>query len=90
MRLETRLEKLEKLTPVYDNNPFADWTDEEIEMSIYLLGQQYRTGQKQEWPEELARKRAALPKLTSDLSDEELEAKIARLEQELNQQKTMK
>lgn len=88
MKLETRIEKLEKLTIKPINNPFDDWTDEELQKSIELLDKEYQTGLKQEWPEALAKKQAALPRTPcelDELSDEELEAKIARLQAEIQQ-----
>lgn len=82
MKLENRIKKLEKLTPTPAGNPYADWTDEELDKSIELLAMEISTGQKQVWPEELARKRATLPRMPSELdelSDEELDARIAVL-----------
>lgn len=88
MTLHQRIKTLEKhLSPV-TGNPFADWTDEELGLSISLLDKEIQTGQKQEWPEELARKQREASKNSlsgpfSDLSDEELMAAIKRMEREL-------
>ncbi|MDD2212176.1 MAG: hypothetical protein PHW39_02895 [Syntrophomonadaceae bacterium] len=87
MTLQKRIETLEKSMPPETGNPYTDWTDEDLSLSIELLGKELKTGQKQEWPEELAKKQAALPCTPSELdylSDEELETKIIRLEKELS------
>ncbi|MFA7079119.1 MAG: hypothetical protein WC147_12030, partial [Syntrophomonas sp.] len=86
MTLYQRIKTLEKNLRQATGNPFTDWTDEELSLSIELLDKEFQTGQKQEWPEELARKQAALPCAPcelDELSDEELVAKIARLDAEL-------
>jgi lantibiotic modifying enzyme len=83
MKLETRIEKLEKLSSQTQQNKltFADWTDKEIDQAIELLERKMATKKEQSWPAELDEKR----KMTfshlapSPLTDEELDSHIARL-----------
>lgn len=87
MNWKRRIKNLEKSLKSVTENPFTDWTDDELCLSIELLERESETGQKQEWPEELAKKQAALPSGPCELdklSDDELETKIVRLLAELH------
>ena len=90
MNIKSRIEKLERYSPIIDSNTYKDWIDEELEMAISLSDLEYRTGLKQHWSEELSRKRAAIPDKPSELdnlSNDDLEAMIIRLERELTFEK---
>lgn len=85
-KIEARIEKLERLNYKPPIRPFAILSDEELGMAIDLLSKAIQTGQEQEWPEDLARKCASIPRqydYLDDLDDDEIEKVIIRLEEEL-------